>query len=211
MRRIAGFVHSICIVHASVYIYNIAHIFYQVLADEEQASAEATQKLQQDAAAKSEADSGSLTDGGIRIKKEIIDATETATATTAEEVEQPLPMQTDNEKVPAGCEPNNGKEEAEDNKAAVAMPELLFHPIACVQVASRASAEARKGLVLNVTGMYSRALCAERDLAMRRRLCGLAADVCDDRRMAGAENGGGEIAVLARQLFEQALAKVAVY
>lgn len=48
-----------------------------------------------------------------------------------------------------------------------------YHPIACVQVATRREAEKRKQLIFGATGPYSRALCARRDLQMRRQLYGL--------------------------------------
>lgn len=51
--------------------------------------------------------------------------------------------------------------------------DMAYHPIACIQVAHRSNAEKRRGLVINATGSYSRALSARQDLRMRRQLCGL--------------------------------------
>lgn len=96
-------------------------------------------------------------------------------------------------------------------KAEPDVTERLFHPIACVQVASRTSAEARKTLVLNVTGTYSRALCAERDIAMRRRLCGLSAERIASVSVPSAASELAPYAAIAKQLFETALAKVNAY
>lgn len=47
------------------------------------------------------------------------------------------------------------------------------HPIACIQVGNRYSADARKNLIFKATGPFSRALSARSDLQMRRVLCGL--------------------------------------
>ena len=87
--------------------------------------------------------------------------------------------------------------------------ELLIHPIACVQVASKANAEARKNLVFNATGPYCRALCARRDIEMRRKLCGLPAGGNYNCCLVVAKKPTNETryATLAKQLFEKALAK----
>lgn len=100
-----------------------------------------------------------------------------------------------------GFEIKEVKEEVEE--------ELLIHPIACVQVASRVNAEHRRNLVFHATGPYSRALSARRDIQMRRQLCGL--PIKDYNCGAAASSGGSRLdigyASIARQLFEKALAK----
>lgn len=93
-------------------------------------------------------------------------------------------------------------------------PELLIHPIACVQVASRVNAETRKNLIFNATGPYCRALSARRDIEMRRQLCGLPITnykfglLKQTSSMATYKPADNSYALIARQLFEKALAKV---
>lgn len=103
--------------------------------------------------------------------------------------------------VVAGFEINEVKEEVEE--------ELLIHPIACVQVASRVNAEHRRNLIFHATGPYSRALSARRDIEMRRQLCGL--PIKDYNCGAASSSVGSRLdigyASIARQLFEKALAK----
>lgn len=88
--------------------------------------------------------------------------------------------------------------------------ELLIHPIACVQVASRVNAEQRRNLVFNATGPYSRALSARRDIQMRRQLCGLPIKQSWSRLGGGPKTSATNpsYAQIAKQLFEKALAKV---
>lgn len=87
--------------------------------------------------------------------------------------------------------------------------ELLIHPIACVQVASRVNAEIRKNMVFGMTGPFSRALSAQKDVQMRRQLCGLSMKACGGGPLkTGRPVGGVDYAAMARQLFEKALAKV---
>lgn len=50
---------------------------------------------------------------------------------------------------------------------------FINNPIACMQVGSRCSIDARKNLIFKATGPFSRALSARSDLRMRRVLCGL--------------------------------------
>lgn len=87
--------------------------------------------------------------------------------------------------------------------------ELLIHPIACVQVASRVNAEIRKNMVFGMTGPFSRALSAHKDVQMRRQLCGLSMKPCGGPLKSRPVVGGGvDYAAMARQLFEKALAQV---
>lgn len=174
--------------------------------------------------------------GGMQIKREIVDAPE-ATLSAANEVADPVVSDT---AAVAAVDPTKTEDDdtkavagaltadADDDKVALIKPDegadadgiQLFHPIACVQVASRASAEAAERLVPNCTGTYSRALCAERDVALRRQLCGLSEQPCgevggghgDGREGAmGGRPAGGRFAAIARQLFEASLANVAAY
>lgn len=176
--------------------------------------------------------------GGMQIKREIVDAPEAnATLSAANEVADPVVS--DTAAVAVAVDPTKTEDDtkavagaltadAADDKVALIKPDegadadgiQLFHPIACVQVASRASAEAAERLVPNCTGTYSRALCAERDVALRRQLCGLSEQPCgeagsghgDGRDGAmGARPAGGRFAAIARQLFEASLANVAAY
>lgn len=64
-------------------------------------------------------------------------------------------------------------EKRESNELIVETNKLQLHPLACSQVAARNLAHKRYNLVFNATGPYSRALCAKRDIAMRRQLCNL--------------------------------------
>lgn len=100
---------------------------------------------------------------------------------------------------------------AEEDEVEPPQAELLIHPIACVQVASRVNAEIRKNLVFGMTGPFSRALSAHKDVQMRRQLCGLSVQSCGGplrRTRAGGAAASVDYAAIARQLFEKALGKV---
>lgn len=140
-----------------------------------------------------------------KLKEEQSDAAAAASVIIAKNEEQFKSVTIKTEQTEAsvvdGFEIKEVKEEAEE--------ELLIHPIACVQVASRVNAEHRRNLVFHATGPYSRALSARRDIQMRRQLCGL--PIKDYNCGAAASSGGSRLdtgyASIARQLFEKALAK----
>lgn len=171
----------------------------QLQADEDAAVALAKAKVAQTA---------SEGNGLLQIKKEIIDEDDLQPAVVKEDVDAGTDVTADDTKPPTCSEP---KPEQKSEPAAEAA--VFFHPIACVQVANRAAVEQRKTLVLNVTGTFSRALCAERDIAMRRRLCGLATETCDGEASSRptAVAVPSKFAEQARELFEAALVKAAAY
>lgn len=51
--------------------------------------------------------------------------------------------------------------------------DLIDHPYAFAQIGFKKKLEARRNLIVNSIGPYSRALCARQDLKIRRKLCGL--------------------------------------
>lgn len=130
---------------------------------------------------------------GVVIKSEPVDP---------DDIEQPITPAVKNEedaqKNPSETE-DGVKEEVKD------VFKLEMHPLACMQVGTRVEASRRQQLVFNAVGPYSRALCARRDIAMRRQLCGLPVKENNCKLTAAKPASGYEsIAVM---LFQKALAK----
>lgn len=80
---------------------------------------------------------------------------------------------------------------------------LELHPLACVQVGTRMEANRRQQLVFNAVGPFSRALCAKRDIGMRRQLCGLPIKENNCKLAAAKQSSGYE--TIAARLFQKAL------
>lgn len=80
---------------------------------------------------------------------------------------------------------------------------LELHPLACVQVGTRLEATKRQQLVFNAVGPFSRALCAKRDIAMRRQLCGLPIKENNCKLTVAKPSSGYEL--LAAKIFQKAL------
>lgn len=80
---------------------------------------------------------------------------------------------------------------------------LELHPLACVQVGTRLEANRRQQLVFNAVGPFSRALCAKRDIGMRRQLCGLPIKENNCKLAVAKQNSGYE--AIAAKLFQKAL------
>lgn len=101
------------------------------------------------------------------------------------------------------------REDGDDGDAANIKDEiknvfkLELHPLPCVQVGSRLEAAKRQHLVFNAVGPFSRALCAKRDIAMRRQLCGLPMKENNCKLSVTKANSGYEL--LAAKIFQKAL------
>lgn len=95
------------------------------------------------------------------------------------------------------------KRDTDDNKQAVPAYDEQLHALACAQVASRINAHKQSNVVFNATGPYSRALCARRDIAMRRQLCNLPIVENNCKTSAGKQSTGYES--LAIKLFQKAI------
>lgn len=99
----------------------------------------------------------------------------------------------------------NGDKENGEVKESVVKKEVaevvISHPIAAIQVAVRENAQARKNLFANA-GLYSRALCARRDLAIRRHLSHLP---IDDTYVEPPKRHDPDLLNQALQLFERSL------
>lgn len=186
---------------------NVLNQAHRRLKDEEEKLMAALRAAEDEARDNLAAGGTTTTIKGVTIKKEMLD--------------EPIEQHVDGFAIKEIKEENgapDGTVDAEMTAATTAPPlpavleeELLIHPIACVQVASRVNAEQRRNLVFNATGPYSRALSARRDIQMRRQLCGLPIKKsCGGRVLAktAATSSNACYAQIARQLFEKALAKV---
>lgn len=80
---------------------------------------------------------------------------------------------------------------------------LELHSLACVQVGTRTEATKRQQLVFNAVGPFSRALCAKRDIAMRRQLCSLPIKENNCKLTTTKQSSGYE--TIAVKLFQKAL------
>lgn len=80
---------------------------------------------------------------------------------------------------------------------------LELNSLACVQVGTRSEAARRQQLVFNAVGPFSRALCAKRDIAMRRQLCGLPIKENNCKLATTKQSSGYE--TIAVKLFQKAL------
>lgn len=133
------------------------------------------------------------------IKKEKIDESESCVQpdqTSAEPKEQHSSENTKEQKITV-------KKEMDDDKQAVPVYEEQLHALACAQVASRVNVHKQNNVVFNATGPYSRALCARRDIAMRRQLCNLPIVENNCKSSAGKQSTGYES--LAVKLFQKAV------
>lgn len=94
----------------------------------------------------------------------------------------------------------NGKCEKDVSNAKDG-PNLILHPLPCVQTSTESMADKQRRLVFNAAGPYSRGLCTKRDIEMRRQLCNLAINE-SNCKTANTRNGYENIAL---KLFQKAL------
>lgn len=134
----------------------------------------------------------------LNIKQERIDEPESSTQADQSTSEQtPITLnEHKDEKV-------NVKNDAPDVKPVVPVHDERIYELACAQVASRINAHRQQNVVFNATGPYSRALCARRDIAMRRQLCNLPIAENNCKSLAGKQSTGYES--LAIKLFQKAV------
>ena len=97
------------------------------------------------------------------------------------------------------------KEEDEDVEEEEDLNALdkIEHPVAAIQIALRKKREHRRHLIMNATGQYSRALCARRDLQIRRHLCGYPIKELNDRPTDPIVNE--QLKEMAVKLFQNAM------